>query len=447
MLYISQIPILNNIINFFNIKEVFTSSEQDEIELTMVNLMDHFIESDPLRYSSPNFHSNLKHYVYKNICILLQHLYDEDILEEEINKIYDKINKIYFKRYYPIRSYDNSFIRIKPNIDMMNTKINHIENKPQPDQRTKEWYEFRYNLITASNAWKALKSQAAINQLVVEKCKDLDTSKSNVVNTSTPMHHGNKYEDVSIMFYEEKYNTKVKEYGCVKHDTHNFLGASPDGINVDITSDRYGRMVEIKNPTSRELTGIPKEDYWIQMQLQMEVCNLNECDFLETVFKEYESKEEFTEDGNFTYSNKDELKGIIMYFMKEGKPHYEYMPLYLSETDFEIWENKIMEKNSNITWVTNLYWRLEDYSSILVLRNKLWFQHAIPKIENVWDIIKKERITGYEHRLPKKNIKSSRSNSLTETPKNNCLINVNELQNQIIYINTGCELDISAGTN
>ena len=130
--------------------------------------------------------------------------------------------------------------------------VNHIENKPQPDQRTKEWYEFRYNLITASNAWKALKSQAAINQLVVEKCKDLDTSKSNVVNTSTPMHHGNKYEDVSIMFYEEKYNTKVKDYGCIKHDTYNFLGASPDGINVDITSDRYGRMLEIKNPTARE---------------------------------------------------------------------------------------------------------------------------------------------------------------------------------------------------
>ena len=64
MLYISQIPILNNIINFFNIKEVFTNSEQDDLELTMVNLMDHFIESDPLRYSSPNFHSTLKHYVY-----------------------------------------------------------------------------------------------------------------------------------------------------------------------------------------------------------------------------------------------------------------------------------------------------------------------------------------------------------------------------------------------
>ena len=60
MLYISDIPILKNIINFFNIKKLFTESEEDEIQLMMVNLMDHFIETDPLRYSSPNFHSNIK---------------------------------------------------------------------------------------------------------------------------------------------------------------------------------------------------------------------------------------------------------------------------------------------------------------------------------------------------------------------------------------------------
>jgi hypothetical protein len=250
------------------------------------------------------------------------------------------------------------------------------------------------------------------------------------------MHHGNKYEEVSIMYYEKKYNTKVKDYGCIKHDTYDFLGASPDGINVDNTSDRYGRMLEIKNPTTRELTGIPKEDYWIQMQLQMEVCNLNECDFLETVFKEYESREDFIQDGTFTYSNNDELKGVIMYFMKDGKPHYEYMPLYLSENEFETWEDDIMNKNSNLQWVTNLYWRLEDYSCILVLRNKLWFQYAIPKIENVWDIIKKERVSGYEHRLPKKKNKSLKSNTMIDESKNKCLINVDNIQNQIIYINT-----------
>ena len=63
------------------------------------------------------------------------------------------------------------------------------------------------------------------------------------------MHHGNKYEDVSIMFYEHKYNTKIRDYGCIQHDTYKFLGASPDGINVEPNSELYGRMLEIKNPT------------------------------------------------------------------------------------------------------------------------------------------------------------------------------------------------------
>ena len=45
-------------------------------------------------------------------------------------------------------------------------------------------------------------------------------------------------------------------------------------------------MLEIKNIVNREINGIPKKEYWIQMQLQMEVCDLGECDFLETRFKE-----------------------------------------------------------------------------------------------------------------------------------------------------------------
>ena len=158
---------------------------------------------------------------------------------------------------------------------------------------------------------------------------------------------------------------------------------------------------------------------------------------------EYESKEQFTEDGNFTYSNKDEVKGIIMYFMKEGKPHYEYMPLYISETEFEIWENKIMEKNSSLTWVTNIYWRLEEYSCILVLRNKNWFKHAITPIEHVWSIIEKERISGFDHRIPKRNKNSQLNSTLETNDKNSCMINVDNLKNQIIYIETKFEpLDI-----
>jgi len=444
MLFGYQLPYLKNIINLFNWKSLLSTKENDEIELSMGNLIDNFIEGDPLSFSSPYFEFNLKDYVQRNTFILLKEVYIgktqdnekvlelEKELEEELELIYNKIHKIYFTKYYPIRSYDTSFIRIEPNIDKISDKIKYIENKPQPDQRTNEWYVFRHNLITASSAWKVFKSQSSINQVIVEKCKELDVSKYGIVNTGSPMHHGNKYEEVSVMLYEYIYDTKVRDYGCIQHDTYKFLGASPDGINVDPNSQRYGRMLEIKNPTTREITGIPKEDYWIQMQLQMETCNLNECDFLETVFKEYETEEDSVADGTFTYNEEDQLKGMILYFIKDGKPLYEYMPLHISKEESTIWYDKMMEKHSTLTWIKDIYWRLEDYSCILVLRNKLWFQHAISKIGDVWTIIEKEKVGGFKHRLPKKQNRASRANSMIDNENNmtnmsGCLINVDDL--------------------
>ena len=481
----------SNIHNGKNTNVILNINECDEIALTIMNLMDSYLDKSPLEISCYHFENNIQEYVVSNLFIGLKDFYDPDILQTALVDIYNKTCKIYFTKYYPKRSYVNTFIRKTPKFEAIKEKILYIENKPQPQQKSKEWYLFRHNLITASSAWKIFKSQSTINQIIVEKCKIIDVNKYDIVNTSTPMHHGNKYEDVSIMFYEYKYNTKIRDYGCIQHDTYKFLGASPDGINVEPNSELYGRMLEIKNPTSREITGIPKEDYWIQMQLQMETCDLNECDFLETSFKEYESEEEFTNDGSFTYSDKNELKGVMVYFMKDGKPLYEYMPLYISKTEYEIWYDNIMEKHANITWISNLYWRLENFSCILVLRNKEWFKHAVPHIDTIWSIIEKEKVHGFQHRMPKKMKPRLRSNSqivsfdntsdksssglheclsniilndvtntdtnetINETQptntksKSGCIINTDNLHNQIIYIDTGFEthtkneLDIS----
>ena len=466
---------------------ILNTNERDEIALTIMNLMDSYLEKSPLEVSSYHFDNDIQNYVVSNLFIGLKDFYDHIILQDTLTNLYEQTIKIYFSKYYPIRSYDTTFIRKLPNIETTTQKILYIENKPQPEQKSKEWYLFRHNLITASSAWKIFKSQSTINQIILEKCKTIDVGKYDIVNTSTPMHHGNKYEDVSIMFYEYKYNTKIRDYGCIQHDTYKFLGASPDGINVDPKSERYGRMLEIKNPTSREITGIPKEDYWIQMQLQMETCDLNECDFLETSFKEYESEEEFTNDGSFTYSNKEELKGVMVYFLKDGKPLYEYMPLYISKDEYEIWYDTVMEKHANISWISNIYWRLENYSCILVLRNKEWFKHAVSHIDNIWSIIEKEKVEGFDHRMPKKmkprvrvnpetissgqqtissshiqsglhislsnvilndtmNSNTSKKETLNEKTqpthtlsKTGCIINTDNLQNQIIYIDTGFE--------
>jgi len=68
------------------------------------------------------------------------------------------------------------------------------------------------------------------------------------------------YEMVSVMVYEKKYNTRVADFGCIQHINHSFIGASPDGINVDPKSDRYGRMIEIKNIVNRDITDKPKRN-------------------------------------------------------------------------------------------------------------------------------------------------------------------------------------------
>jgi hypothetical protein len=259
------------------------------------------------------------------------------------------------------------------------------------------------------------------NQIIYEKCKELNVEKYNSVNTESSLHHGQRYEEVSVMYYEHVYKTKVEDFGCIKHDDYYYIGASPDGINVDPDSPRYGRMLEIKNPSSREITGIPKEEYWIQMQVQMETCDLNECDFLETKICEYETEEEYQNDID------TEFKGIIIYFMKNGKPHYEYMPFTIKGAEEQDkWINSMIDKHAELTWIKNIYWKIEQVSCILVLRNKEWFKKSKDQIKKIWEIIEKERIDGCLHRAPKKN-QRKRSNSSVEIDGtqtfSECLIN------------------------
>lgn len=413
-----------------NAYDILNSLEKEDLRETMNELMDIFIHENLLLMSNPNFNDFLEEYVISSSYkfLVYSELFTKETMEDDLidilHDIYEEAFSIYFKNIIPKRCCGPTFIRNKNmNIEKMEKKIDLIKNKPQPAQKTSEWYEFRHNILTASNIWKALKSDSTKNQLIYEKCSPLNVEKYNSVNMGSTLHHGNKYEDVSIMFYEKTYNTTVEDFGCIQHDTYNFIGASPDGINVDRTSPLFGRMLEIKNIVNREINGNPKEEYWIQMQVQMETCNLNECDFLETRFYEYETEEDFEEDGNFQQSSNDKLKGIMICFMINGFPKYEYSPLGLSREDHELWKEKIMEKHSDHTWLKNIYWRLEEQSCVLVLRNKEWFNKAVLHMSDLWDIVKKERISGYDHRRPKKVVKKAQIKEITTTVSK-CLIEI-----------------------
>jgi len=405
--------------------------------------MDEYVSANPYVISDPDFHDILLEEIKDIFYIQLEHyiegetILNSETIEDDMDELLEDAFHIFVTVFFPNTSHDTKNIEIvltkydENEISLIENKINYLRGIPQPEQRTSEWYKFRWNLITASNAWKAFESQPTINQLIYEKCQPLKVINNNddeevkMVNTNTPLHWGQKYEPLTVMIYEREYNTKVEDFGCIQHSLYKFIGASPDGIIVNKDSDRYGRMLEIKNVVSRDINGIPKKEYWIQMQLQMEVCDLDECDFLETKFVEYPDEQSFisdtqnlheyntdtTDTKNIMVSADNKTKGIILYFhTKEGKPFYKYKPLeIITENDIKLWEEAELEKYEsepyNYTFLKFIYWKLEKLSCVLVLRNKEWFKNNIGQLEKVWKTIEEERISGYAHRAPVKKTK------------------------------------------
>jgi putative phage-type endonuclease len=380
---------------------MLTETEHNDLFESICLLIEAYIKLNVVQYIQPHFHNT----VVTDVVSLIARTFDGDIDITEITK--DEVERgltLFYKHIAPRRSNGNTFIRVKPNVTKMREKINYLQTMPQPEQRTAEWYEFRYKHLTASNIWKVFISDSTRNQLIFEKCQPLNAEKyNNNVSLTSPMHWGQKYEPLSIMLYEHIYKAQISDFGCIPHRTLDFLAASPDGIVTQESSLRYGRMLEVKNIVNREITGIPKMEYWVQMQFQMEVCELNECDFLETRFTEYENKEAFLME-TFSSTPLMKYKGMLMLFMTgSGKPIYEYAPLLATSEIVEHWQEEMMEKNKTLTWIKNIYWKLDQLSCVLVLRNKLWFTSVIPQLKEIWAIIEKEKQNGYSHREPKKN--------------------------------------------
>ena len=392
---------------------MFTSiADYDDLRENILLLVNDYMHLNSGQYIQPNLHDNAARDLTAIFLLTLKPVLGADADTEEMirTNVEESLSRFY-KHIAPQRSNGPSFIRVKPNLAKLRAKINYLQSVPQPEQRTPEWYAFRYQHLTASNIWKIFISDSTRNQLIYEKCQPLNTSKySTNVSLESPMHWGQKYEPLSVMLYEELYAAKVSDFGCIPHRTLEFLAASPDGIVTDEKSLRYGRMLEVKNIFNREITGTPKMEYWVQMQLQMEVCELNECDFLETRFKEYADQDAFEADAA---AEPDEKRGMLMLFMTgDGKPVYEYAPLNICPGNslgnslgnmYESWQEEMMEKNKALMWVKNIYWKLDELSCVLVLRNKFWFAAALPQIKDIWAPIEKETETGYSHREPKKN--------------------------------------------
>ena len=389
----------------------------DDME-DIIQLIDMYLHEHFYIISRPDFEDILVTEL-KQLCDISEEEEDEDV-PKQTDDIYRGLY-YYYLHIMPRREFSTSFIYKTPCIQETSSKISYILSKPQPIQKTPEWYEYRKQVITASNLYKVFGSQCVQNELIYEKCKpstpiveDIDVP---CINTNSSLHWGNKYEPLSILIYESIYSTTISSLGCITHDIHSFIGASPDGINTNPLSPRYGRLIEIKNVKSRDIDGSISEPYWIQMQIQMEVCDMNECDFVETKFMEYENYSDYVSDNGISLDDLEEdgyeyeyikhagkiIKGMMMYFHKPSEaPKYVYKPFTISLEEEDKWENDITEEYvlNGYQWITNVYWKLVVFNCQLVLRNTFWFLNAFPHVSNIWNTILQERESGYDHRKP-----------------------------------------------
>jgi putative phage-type endonuclease len=394
----------------------FSESEIMDIEENILESIHEYFETNLVTYSSPQFFKHLiqeiavpmfEEWVNYGLCIDDDYDEIEMMVQTQLTKYVDEICCGIPPRQTAFSNCGDSSAN-----NTITQKIERLLSIEQPEQRSKEWYEQRNNMITASNIYKLLGSEAQYNSLIYEKCKPVVVSANsgNYVNTESPLQWGVKYEPVTKMIYEEMYGVNVSEFGCIPHVRYPFIGASPDGIITDARHPRYGHMVEIKNIVNRDIDGIPKEEYWVQMQIQMENCDLDYCDFVETRIKEYQSEEDAMNDVDHEY------KGIILHFVRkmlvancdetyDGSPFYVYMPLDVefSKNSVDEWIRcKREEHREEFVLFRTIYWYLDEISCVLVERNRPWFNAALPVFSKAWETIQFEREHGYEHRASNK---------------------------------------------
>lgn len=290
-------------------------------------------------------------------------------------------------------------------LQQLRRKVKTLQQKPQPEQRTPEWFKQRQTRITASEAASCLfKSQRVCEPYVREfgltnfKYKDnealnpYETKEDYIIKKCSAFYGksvfkdnpatlwGKKYEEVANRLYTKLSNKKVFEFGLLSHSRLKWLAASPDGITED------GIMLEIKCPKSRKIdSSAPPLYYWIQVQIQLESTDLEFCDFLECEIEEISTETEFV---TKTPEGQQDI-GIILQIADSGPdPKFIYPPVtVITHEQYITWKNTMIEQTPQV--LIPIYFVIKKYNTIRIKRSREWFAAVRDDIKQTWDIIMK----------------------------------------------------------
>jgi putative phage-type endonuclease len=340
------------------------------------------------------------------------------------NKFFDDISTQWVNE----EQYDDI---ITEHVKKTQDKFDKLRSIVLPEQRSFEWFEMRKNKITASDLGSVLglNKHQSTHEYIIKKVFGSDFT-GNVF-----CYHGKKYESIATKIYEYRMNVKIEEFGLLGHPTIPFLGASPDGIcgkyKLDgiHLSNQVGRMLEIKCPKTRSIntTGdiydnICPAYYFAQVQLQLECCDLDECDFWQCKIHEYSSRDDFIVDTHTKEPFRSKInfneKGCLIQILplhkwvekavngKKSFDKYEYDHQQLIYDDAEFiypekiemtpydcdqWVaetvSKLYETHPGYVFDKVFYWRLDFSHNVTIKRDPKWFLDYLPKIKETWTYI------------------------------------------------------------
>jgi hypothetical protein len=272
--------------------------------------------------------------------------------------------------------------------------ITRILSRPQVPQRTSEWYAQSKAVLTASEFSAILGSDRAVDSLVLQKISEPVGSSNRLAcltGEMSPFDWGIRFEPVVKQILIAMWGAEILEVGRLVHETDKHLAASPDGLVQNAEdSNRIGRLVEIKCPVRRELTGKIPFEYWCQMQIQMEVADIDECDYVEVklVSKYKDSDYKDPEIGTIGYS----FNGIVWIFQSPETGELKYAYNLIEKKDWEF-----------IGWhcVEIVPWYLDKIFIETVQRDRGWFASTEVARSSFWDKVARAKAGTYTPSLPK----------------------------------------------
>jgi putative phage-type endonuclease len=255
--------------------------------------------------------------------------------------------------------------------------------QPQVAQRSPEWFALRKNRLTASDMAQALdkgkfgtKAELLVKKAFPDAAPPFSTS-------NPALQWGVMFEPMAARSYQQRHHDiVVHDFGLIPHPTMVCFGASPDGITD------HGIMLEFKCPLRRRIDGTIPEQYAMQMQGQMAVCGLEECDYVECDMHRLGGRDEYLQ---IVAEHERRDHGIVLDFGEAAAgERYAYSPEYLSPSEAVAWmEVELRARSARV-----VYWRLRKIHICRVPFDAAWWDATAPKIEAFWAEVEDMRKNG-----------------------------------------------------